>query len=197
MPSLTTRSGNPPQIIVYNAKDASCSGGGWADASIGVDQDLTGIQWNNITGASLTTVPDGGSPTTYTDIGNYGNPNNPINNPDTNTHNNNCYVTLPAGEYNVNLNSITSTQYFNKEASRIAIHNLTDDVELVPFVRGTGNAIGGIDKTGRFVLTGTKNISLRFYDTISGTLAITNLGTSYDQAQGIVLSDILIFTKIG
>jgi hypothetical protein len=187
-----------PQLIVVNKKNNSCAGGGFASTSQGVDLDLTGIQWNTVDGASLTTIPNGGSSTSYTAIGDYGNPNSPINNPSSGVHNNDCFVTLPQGDYQVEVEIGTASSNMNSSLVHFSLYNLTDGSELLGLFSTNGGALR-TERRGNFKISASKNISIRLYDRTAASVDITDLGQSRSGAQsGVeIVTDHITFTKIG
>ena len=186
------------KLIVVNKKNNSCGGGGFASTSQGVDLDLTGIEWNTVSGASLTTIPNGGSSTSYTAIGDYGNPNSPINNPSSGVHNNDCFVTLPQGDYQVELEMVSAANNMNYMDVHFSLYNLTDSSELLGLRSANGSTLRS-ERRGNFTISASKNISIRLYDRPAVSVAITNLGPSLSGAQsGVeIVLDHITFTKIG
>ena len=125
-----------PLLHVQDLKPGNIAGGHLSHTEYCV-QDITTILINEITGASITTRNSSDVAVSSSVVGIHGRQDQPINNPANGTHDEKCYVTLPAGTYVLNLyfafhNSgvISTGKIYNKTAA-------SDIINFIPYTSYT------------------------------------------------------------
>jgi hypothetical protein len=148
-----------PMIHVQDVKDgrgAGSNGAGWTSNSVETSPDLTYINFNSISGASLSVNGSISSTTRSFPLPSATGSVN-VNNPNASTHNHVCYVILPSGEYYLELFGA-----YDQESGQenIGVYNLTDSSWVIHPINihqaGTGVAI-----SCRFSLSTPSNIEVR------------------------------------
>jgi hypothetical protein len=156
MSSLSVRAGTKyPLIHVQDVKDGVLTGGGFKDETVRTAPDLTYVVYNSIPGASL--YVNGSSSSTSKTFPTIAATTSIINNPDASTHNHNCYVILPAGEYEAEYSLGSDAAGYEV----VGLYDLTADEWLsYPIAKaGSGNVSTG-DVKCRFSITVESHIEL-------------------------------------
>ncbi len=160
-----------PMIWVRDVKNHTVGGGTYGTSiSQWRVRDINTIEWNDISGATLTN--DGTTTGTVGAVGTQG----IVNNPSNGTHNDLSSINLPSGDYKF-IYSATHTAVMpgNTDSSFIArLYNKTSAAALLTFpVSQITDTISPYSNSyeGRFTLSATSSISVQSYmHTIGGTL---------------------------
>jgi hypothetical protein len=199
MPSLSTRSGfNPPVMVVQHLLSSSLAaasyGGGYGSITEYSYFDFNAIEFNEIAGATITTRNASDVEVTSGVRGVHGRTDQAINS-HTTTQLDKCYVTLPAGEYIFDIDTIQDN---GNQSTEVSLFNDTTSEVLVRIV-GAEIYINNNFTPKRFSLSAQSNLKIRILLADSVSPSLNNKGSKSGQNANGELTRISSwkFTKIG